>query len=277
MVQKSTFAVFTLILLAVVVTTVVYSHNMGLIDVKSLSAVVLLQPTSSQSSCDDKSSAKLIEMSKLLNQAMHRVGRLSCEISQDQVSQNGGWCSKISGRNSSQHLTDTYLAQELSTLLRGKRVVSFGDGPGVYKEMLLKMNEVKTYDAYDGAPYTSETTDNRVAFLDLSVPIYHLPKYDWVVSLEVAEHIPREFESIYMDNVVRHALEGVVLSWAHEGQGGHSHVNTRNFSYVKEQMEKRNFRHDEELSDLLKQKSAYDWFKTNINVYLRGDDDDDDV
>ena len=69
------------------------------------------------------------ELSLLLNQASNNIGKLSCKISDD-VSANGGWCSKISGRNSSQHATDTVLALELSKYLKGKRVASFGDGPG---------------------------------------------------------------------------------------------------------------------------------------------------
>jgi len=56
-----------------------------------------------------------------------------------------------------------------------------------------------------------------VSYLDLTLPQYGLPLYDWVISLEVAEHIPAESEAIYLDNIVRHAREGVVLSWAVPG------------------------------------------------------------
>ena len=56
-----------------------------------------------------------------------------------------------------------------------------------------------------------------MSYLDLTLPQYGLPLYDWVISLEVAEHIPAESEAIYLDNIVRHAREGVVLSWAVPG------------------------------------------------------------
>lgn len=212
---------------------------------------------------------KKIECSKFLNAAMRNIGRLTCEKSWIGVSQNGGWCSKISSPDSKQHATDKNLAIELSKLLSGKTVASFGDGPGIYKKLILDMNEVKSYSAFDGAPYVEETTDNQVQFLDLSVPIYHLPEYDWVISLEVAEHIPREFESIYVDNVVQHAKEGIVLSWAPEGQDGHSHVNNRNFDYVKKIIEAKGFQHSEKISQHLKEKSTLPWLKLNINVFLR--------
>ncbi len=71
------------------------------------------------------------ELSVLLNQASNKLGKLSCKLSDD-VSEKGGWCSKISGKNSSQHITDVKLASALSKYLTGKRVASFGDGPGKY-------------------------------------------------------------------------------------------------------------------------------------------------
>ena len=203
----------------------------------------------------------------MLNEAMNRIGQLSCEISKIEVSQNGGWCSKISGKNSSQHLTDHSLAKFLSKFLTGKRVASFGDGPGFYKEILLGLNEVLSYDAYDGAPFAELTTNNNVKFLDLSVPIFHLKKYDWIISLEVAEHIPAKYESVYLDNLVRHAKQGIILSWAKIGQGGHSHVNNQDFPYIKEQMEARSFMHDPVSSEMFRNMSTFGWFKSNINVF----------
>lgn len=57
----------------------------------------------------------------------------------------------------------------------------------------------------------------QVKFLDLTAPQYGLAAYDWVISVEVGEHIPAKFQNIYLDNLVRHAREGIVLSWAVPG------------------------------------------------------------
>jgi len=65
--------------------------------------------------------------------------------------------------------------------------------------------------------YSEKTSEGRVSYLDLTLPQYGLPLYDWVISLEVAEHIPAESEAVFLDNIVRHAREGVVLSWAVPG------------------------------------------------------------
>jgi hypothetical protein len=207
------------------------------------------------------------DLSLKLNQAYQKIGRLNCQINKNEVSDNGGWCSSISGRNSSRHGTDDNFAKALSDFLANKRVASFGDGPGLYKEKIEAMGKVISYDAFDGAPFAELTTDNRVKFLDLTLPIYHLQKYDWVVSVEVAEHIPKEFEHIYIDNLVRHAKEGIILSWSKVGQGGHSHVNEQNFDYVKSIMEKKCFKHDEENSSKLKSLASFPHIKNNVNVY----------
>ena len=108
--------------------------------------------------------------------------------------------------------------QQNCELLSGKYVASFGDGPGRYKQLLMDSGLLKGYDAYDGAPFSEKTSEGRVQYLDLTLPQYGLPLYEWVISLEVAEHIPRDYENIYLDNIVRYAKEGVILSWAKPGK-----------------------------------------------------------
>ena len=148
-------------------------------------------------------------------------------------------------------------------------MASFGDGPGRYKQLLLETGKLKGYDAYDGAPFTEDTSEGRVTFLDLTLPQYGLPVYDWIMSLEVAEHIPKQFESMFIDNIARHAKEGVVLSWAVPGQGGHSHVNNRPFEYVVSIMEQQGFKHVESESENLKKAATLGWLRRNTNVYRR--------
>ena len=80
-------------------------------------------------------------------------------------------------------------------------------------------------------------------YLDLTIPQYGLPAYDWIISLEVAEHIPKEFESTYLDNIVRHAVEGIIISWAIPGQDGVQHINNQPFYYVAFALAKLGFTH----------------------------------
>ena len=158
---------------------------------------------------------------------------------------------------------------ELVLYLSGKSVGSFGDGPGLYKKLLLETGKLRLYDAYDGAPFSEGTSEGRVQFLDLTLPQYGLPLYDWIMSLEVAEHIPNKYESIFIDNVVRHAKEGVILSWAVPGQGGFHHVNNRPLDYVINLMDNLGFLHDPHASNRLQNASTFRYFKRNTNVYRR--------
>ena len=150
-------------------------------------------------------------------------------------------------------------------------MASFGDGPGRYKQLLLDTGKLKSYDAFDGAPFSEETSEGRVDFLDLSIPQYGLPLYDWILCLEVAEHIPQQYEHIFIDNIIRHAREGVVLSWCFPGPGGYGHVNGKPFQYVKELLESVGFMHDQDESKKLQQATELSWLKTNTNVYRRKD------
>ena len=87
------------------------------------------------------------------------------------------------------------------------------------------------------------------------------------MSLEVAEHIPKQHELVYVDNLVRHAKEGIILSWAKIGQGGHSHINTKDFADVKILMEERSFYHDANVSEIFKNKARLGWLRDNLNIF----------
>ncbi|KAK3607500.1 hypothetical protein CHS0354_031121 [Potamilus streckersoni] len=185
------------------------------------------------------------------------------------TSHTGGWCRQESKEDSGKHWTDKDLVKALVELFKGKRVASFGDGPGRYKQLVEDAGKGVVYDAFDGAPFCEETSEGRVKFMDLTLPQFGLPMYDWIISLEVAEHIPKQFEGVYLDNINRHAREGVVLSWAVPGQGGYGHVNERFFDYVVKIMEKNELYFDPEQSQVLRQAASFQWLKGNINVFVK--------
>jgi hypothetical protein len=106
----------------------------------------------------------------------------------------------------------------------------------------------------------------QVRFVDLTLPQYWLPRYDWVLSLNVIEHIPQQFESVVLDNMVRVAGEGIVLSWATPAQDGFQHVNLREPTDVERLMGDRNLYRDQSAIDKLQQVG---WFKVSLGVYRR--------
>ena len=67
----------------------------------------------------NKIKKELWTLSKLMTNSMRKIGQMSCNFSTNQVSENGGWCSQISGSNSSQHYFDASLAEEIGRFLTG--------------------------------------------------------------------------------------------------------------------------------------------------------------
>ncbi|CAG0899204.1 unnamed protein product [Cyprideis torosa] len=212
-------------------------------------------------------------ISKVLNEVRQKLAQAECKQLKAEkklsISSSGGWCAEFSGKDSGKHLFDKALAKALSTFFAGKQVASFGDGPGQYQQLVTEEGKVLSYAAFDGAPFTEQTSENRVKFLDLAIPHFGLEVFDWIVSLEVVEHIPEQFEATYLDNIFRHAREGIILSWAVPKQGGTGHVNERPFSYVRDVMAKAGFAHDEVASQQLKNAAKFPWLKRNINVFRR--------
>lgn len=214
--------------------------------------------------------------SRQRNEIRKKLGQAECKIAANStknkgISESGGWCERQSTEKGGQHITDHKLALFLANFLKGKRVASFGDGPGRYKALVDDTKLVQVYDAYDGAPFCETTSEGRVKFLDLTLEQYGIPVYDYVISLEVAEHIPREFEDIYLSNIVRHAKEGVIISWAKLGQGGFHHVNNKAFEDVKAIFQGLGFEHNVSISNQLKQTATLGWLKQNTNLFSRMD------
>jgi tryptophanyl-tRNA synthetase len=157
----------------------------------------------------------------------------------------------------------------MSKLLSDKTVASFGDGPGVYKREIDKLGHVKLHDPFDGAPYCEETSHGRARFMDLSIPQYGILQYDWIISLEVAEHIPEKYEAVYLDNIFRHAKEGIILSWTVPGQAGISHINNKPIGYISKVMRENGFQRDAGKTMKLQASASLSWIKINIMVYIR--------
>ena len=111
-------------------------------------------------------------------------------------------------------------------------VNDFGAGVGQYGRALLSIDERHRWTGYDGAGNVRNATGGFVKFFDLSMPL-SLPRADWVLSLEVGEHVPPAHEMMYLRNLHAHACQGLVLSWAYLGKYGVGHVNTHSDRYLR--------------------------------------------
>ncbi|XP_069194699.1 uncharacterized protein [Procambarus clarkii] len=108
-----------------------------------------------------------------------------------------------------------------------------------------------------------------IASADLSSAATLGGPFDWVMSLEVGEHIPESGEKNFLDNLVKHACVGVVVSWAVPGQEGHSHVNCRSNDYVRREMATRGLESDKNAERNLRSMVGHLFYFRNTLMVFR--------
>jgi cyclopropane fatty-acyl-phospholipid synthase-like methyltransferase len=170
----------------------------------------------------------------------------------------------------SQHCHDNTLAQSLINFFLNEQVTSLVDlgcGTGTYVRK-FKENNINA-SGFDGNPNTPELTNNLCNVLDLSVPIEFVEPFDWVMSLEVGEHLPPQFEDIFINNLHNNNKRGIVLSWAVKGQGGHGHYNEQNNNYIKSKICRLGYTNDIVSENKLRAESTLWWFKNTIMVFRK--------
>ncbi len=92
-------------------------------------------------------------------------------------------------------------------------------------------------------------------------------KFDLVICLEVVEHIPRDFEEIIFDNIVRHMSKYLLFSGATVGQQGIGHINERSESHWFRHLIKRGLvlRHQASLEARLS--CTLSWYTKNVSIW----------
>jgi len=168
----------------------------------------------------------------------------------------------------SEHVTDWNLAEAIVDFLRKEKaetLVDFGCGDGDYVNHFIK-NGIRAI-GYDGNPVTKDASGGTCFVLDLSNPVDLHKQYDWVMSLEVGEHLPKKYETIFIENLVRHVKDGLILSWAIKGQGGTGHFNEQNNDYIKQIFASIGWYNDLEAENSLRKAAVQSWFKNTVMVF----------
>jgi cyclopropane fatty-acyl-phospholipid synthase-like methyltransferase len=171
---------------------------------------------------------------------------------------------------SSQHVYDSSLGLSLTNFFKTENInslVDFGCGMGNYVKTFQE-NKINAI-GFDGNPNTPELTNNLCKVLDLSVSKIFDEPFDWVMSLEVGEHLPTQFEDIFIGNLHNNNKYGIVLSWAIKGQGGHGHFNEQNNDYIKSKICQLGYVNDIESENKLRRESTLLWFKNTIMVFRK--------
>ena len=166
-----------------------------------------------------------------------------------------------------EHVFIEELSQEINSYVKDNginTVYDFACGKGDYLDRLVKQYPGVSATGFEG--HVENYIYDNIVELDLSKPA-NLDQVDLVISIEVGEHIPKEFEQIFFDNISNSAKNHVILSWATEGQDGNGHINCQNNDYVISEMEKRGWSFNANLTNDARAKMPPLWIKNTIMFF----------
>lgn len=148
-------------------------------------------------------------------------------------------------------------------------LLDLGSGTGAMVERARSMG----IEAF-GIDRLAEATNPHYFQWDLGWPLDLDALYDWIVTIETAEHLPSEAAPIFCDTIARHLVVGgkLVFTAAGPGQAGEDHINCRPGYYWRELLHDRDVHYREDLTFRLKLAwqaipMAMMWLPANLQVF----------
>jgi len=139
-------------------------------------------------------------------------------------------------------------------------LTDIGAGVGQYGHALKARHPELEYYGYDGAGNVEDFTGKYVQFIDLTKPL-SLKRTDWLLSLEVGEHIPHKHEAQVIANLHAHNCRGAIVSWAVLSQTGTGHINCHSNEYVINVFENLGYKLNQDITAALRGKRTRNlWF-----------------
>ena len=148
-------------------------------------------------------------------------------------------------------------------------ITDMGCGTGHYVKF-FEESQIKSQ-GFDGNPDTQKYDVSEglcVGPVDITEKKFW-DETDAAMSLEVAEHIPAEYEQAFISNLVNSARHLIFLSWGVPGQGGESHVNGQWGSDVVKKMNQSGWERNDFYTNMLQKDASFDWLKKNVQVFNR--------
>jgi len=176
------------------------------------------------------------------------------------IAETGAW----HGNANELHAFDLNLANALAAIFKGNTVIDLGCGQGRYVNIFNRKG-IRAVGC-DGNPVTGVLPNCKVH--DLTTPL-NVPAADYVLSLEVGEHIPPHLMQGFINNVHRLNKKGVIISWAIPGQGGDGHFNELPNEDIKAIFKELGYTNTLEKETNLRNAATLWWFKNTLMVFDR--------
>ena len=153
-------------------------------------------------------------------------------------------------------------------------LVDIGAGIGQYGSIFRKLAPMIAWKGYDGAGNVETFTQGNVKWIDVTDSDLDTidSVADWVISLEVGEHIPPSKTQTFLNLLHRHNKKGIILSWAIMGQGGHGHINEKSNDEVIKLVTSMGYYQNEwtdKFTAETRKIAHYPWFHNSFLVFLR--------
>jgi SAM-dependent methyltransferase len=152
-------------------------------------------------------------------------------------------------------------------------VLDVGCGPGVWLAEWSRIG-VEEVVGVDGDYVPRETLAipaGAFRAIDISQPFDLKQRFELVVCLEVAEHVPEAHSEALIDNLCRHG-DLIMFSAAIPGQGGRFHVNEQPYEYWRAKFEARGFAvFDCARRPVIDLKRIEPWYRFNTFLFANKD------
>lgn len=137
--------------------------------------------------------------------------------------------------------------------------------------------DVIGFDYFEWAKkYASEKVHEKIILKDPPFPLVDKKKYNIVNCSELVEHIPKESEDMFIDNLANSSSDIIILTWSSENDDSGQHLNPRPKDYIIKKMKDRGFSFWEDVTNILfdelKNKLdgvGYNWWADDIMVFKK--------
>lgn len=150
-------------------------------------------------------------------------------------------------------------------------VIDFGCAIGTYLEPFYKKDvEIKGIDANESAFKHAVVPNEFLEYFDLRNEYKPKQKYDLVISIEVAEHLPKSASDNFVKSLTQSTNKTIVITAASPDQGGKHHINEQPKEYWIDKFKKKDFRFKSEKTEEIKRKinlQSIDEVKENLLIF----------